>query len=180
MSNHRPEQDQCSLRLVRLEDSAELAAAYRRNLEHLQPWEPQRAETFYTEAGQREAISSKLEELAGASTLPWVLTEAERIIGTVTVTGIVRGPFMSGNLGYWIDRNVQGRGQMSTVVAQVCRIVAEEYGLHRLQAGTLLHNQASQRVLRRNGFEAIGVARNYLKIDGRWQDHLLFQRIFGS
>jgi ribosomal-protein-alanine N-acetyltransferase len=52
---------------------------------------------------------------------------------------------------------------------------AREAGLHRLQAGTLLHNAASQTVLRRNGFTPIGVAPRYLRIAGRWQDHLLFQ-----
>ncbi len=55
-----------------------------------------------------------------------------------------------------------------------------ELGLHRLQAGTLVHNTGSQKVLERNGFERIGLARAYLKIAGRWQDHILFQRISGD
>ena len=49
-------------------------------------------------------------------------------------------------------------------------------GLHRLEAGTLVDNVASQRVLEKNGFELIGLARNYLHIAGAWRDHLLFQR----
>jgi ribosomal-protein-alanine N-acetyltransferase len=32
-------------------------------------------------------------------------------------------------------------------------------------------------VLTRAGFERIGVAPSYLHIAGRWQDHVLFQRI---
>ena len=51
-----------------------------------------------------------------------------------------------------------------------------EHGLHRLQAGTLLSNSASQAVLQRNGFERSGVARRYLLIAGRWQDHVPYQR----
>jgi len=51
--------------------------------------------------------------------------------------------------------------------------------LHRLEAGTLLDNRASQRVLEKNGFEPIGIARNYLYINDAWRDHLLFQRIAG-
>jgi len=47
--------------------------------------------------------------------------------------------------------------------------------LHRLQAATLLHNSGSQRVLADNGFERIGIAPQYLRIAGEWQDHLLFQ-----
>ena len=57
------------------------------------------------------------------------------------------------------------------------RIAFTELGLHRVQAGTLLHNRGSQRVLERNGFTPIGVAPRYLHIAGRWQDHLLFQRL---
>nr|WP_315850337.1 GNAT family protein [Arthrobacter woluwensis] len=50
-------------------------------------------------------------------------------------------------------------------------------GLHRLEAGTLLHNTASQRVLLKNGFTVFGTAPRYLRIQGRWQDHRLFQRL---
>jgi hypothetical protein len=32
-------------------------------------------------------------------------------------------------------------------------------------------------VLERNGFVRIGVAPSYLKIAGRWQDHVLFQLV---
>jgi ribosomal-protein-alanine N-acetyltransferase len=51
-----------------------------------------------------------------------------------------------------------------------------ELDLHRLEAGTLVDNLASQRVLTKNGFERIGLARNYLHISGAWRDHVLFQR----
>ena len=50
-----------------------------------------------------------------------------------------------------------------------------EAGLHRLQAGTLLHDAASQQVLRTSGCTPIGVAPRYLCISCRWQDHVLFQ-----
>ncbi len=38
-----------------------------------------------------------------------------------------------------------------------------------------MHNVASQRVLERNGFVRFGLAPEYLNIDGRWQDHILYQ-----
>jgi ribosomal-protein-alanine N-acetyltransferase len=52
-----------------------------------------------------------------------------------------------------------------------------ELDLHRIQADTLVHNVASQRVLARNGFVRIGLAPRYLKIAGRWQDCVLHQVI---
>jgi ribosomal-protein-alanine N-acetyltransferase len=61
-------------------------------------------------------------------------------------------------------------------VADVIEVAFGELRLHRLQAGTLVDNVASQRVLEKNGFELIGLARRYLQIAGGWRDHLLYQR----
>ncbi len=38
-------------------------------------------------------------------------------------------------------------------------------------------NAASRRVLEKNGFERIGLARSFLRIDDEWRDFLLFQRL---
>lgn len=77
-----------------------------------------------------------------------------------------------------IERLLGGRGRGVTVAHVVLdedRII--ELGLHRIEAGTLPRNVASQRVLERNGFERFGLARRYLQIAGRWRDHVLFQKI---
>ena len=46
--------------------------------------------------------------------------------------------------------------------------------LHRVEAACLPHNQASRRLLLKSGFREEGYAKEYLSIDGRWQDHMLF------
>lgn len=46
-----------------------------------------------------------------------------------------------------------------------------------MEAGTLVDNLASQRVLTKAGFERFGLAPRYLHIDGAWRDHRLFQRL---
>ena len=56
----------------------------------------------------------------------------------------------------------------------------KKLGLHRVQAETLLDNTPSQRVLERNGFVRYGLAPKYLNIAGRWQDHIMFQRLTGE
>lgn len=65
-------------------------------------------------------------------------------------------------------------GRATAAVADVITIAFGELGLHRLQAETLLYNTASQRVLTRCGFRPFGIAPSYLKIAGKWQDHVLF------
>ncbi len=108
------------------------------------------------------------------------VTSSGRLRHCVSVrvsTWRVRGAFQSGNLGYWVAEGHQGQGLASAAVAVVCEFAAEVLGLHRIQAGTLIRNVASQRVLERCEFTRIGVAPQYLSIDGVWEDHILFQRI---
>ena len=98
-------------------------------------------------------------------------------VGDVGLSNVVRGSFQSASLGYWVDVDHQGRGIATAAVALAVDAGFAELGLHRVEAGTLRHNVASQAVLQRNGFVRIGVAPAYLHIAGRWQDHVLFQRV---
>jgi ribosomal-protein-alanine N-acetyltransferase len=166
-----------TLRLRREDDAAALAAAYARNRAHLAPWDPARPEEFYTEAGQRERTRERLALRALGTALPLVLVDGEEIAGAIDLSDIVRGPFQSSMVGYWLDRAHTGRGLASAALAAVIEAARDDFGLHRIQAATLLANHASQSVLARAGFERIGVAPAYLQIAGRWQDHVLFQRI---
>ncbi|GAA3625355.1 GNAT family N-acetyltransferase [Microlunatus ginsengisoli] len=158
-------------------DAALLAELYRANRDFLAPWEPLRSEDFYTEAYQRIWLADALDRQAAGSTLPWMIMDDGEPVGRITISDVVRGAFDSAHLGYWVAGAANGRGIASAAVAEAIRIAFVELGLHRVQAGTLIHNTGSQKVLARNGFERIGLARSYLRIAGSWQDHLLFQRI---
>ncbi len=50
-------------------------------------------------------------------------------------------------------------------------------GLHRLEAGTMVENVASQRVLEACGYEQYGLAPKLLFLNGAWRDHVLFQKL---
>ncbi|MFY9633563.1 MAG: GNAT family N-acetyltransferase [Cellulosimicrobium cellulans] len=164
-------------RVMHPSDAGPLQAAYQLNRNHLAPWGPDRPAAFYTAEGQAEVIGSKLAQHAAGSEVPFILLEDERLVGALTITGIVRGPFLSANLGYWVDQEFTGRGIGSAAVAFALDYSRKELGLHRLQAATLIHNAASQKVLRKAGFTEIGLASAYLLIAGSWQDHILYQRI---
>jgi [ribosomal protein S5]-alanine N-acetyltransferase len=98
------------------------------------------------------------------------------VVGQVSIDNVVRGVLQSATIGYWLDHEHVGRGLATAMVAHVVEH-ARELGLHRLEAGTLVHNTASQAVLRRSGFTEYGTAERFLFIRGAWQDHVLFQRI---
>jgi ribosomal-protein-alanine N-acetyltransferase len=162
-------------RLVTPGDAPELAALFAANREFLAPWEPFRPEEFYTADGQRSYLEDVLRQTEAGSTLPHVIVDEGRIVGRITLSGIVRGPFLSTSLGYWVAQSANGRGVASAAVARMTKLAFDELGLHRVEAGTLVHNAASQRVLERNGFQRYGLAPRYLRIDGEWRDHVLFQ-----
>lgn len=163
-------------RLIRPDDAPALADLLQRNREFLAPWEPLRADDWSTVDGQRAAIDAVLGAHAQGLGLPHVVVDHDgAVAGRITMSSIVRGAFQSASLGYWISGDRNGQGLAGAAVADMKRIAFEDLGLHRLEASTLEHNAASQRVLERNGFERIGLAPRYVRIAGRWQDHVLFQ-----
>jgi [ribosomal protein S5]-alanine N-acetyltransferase len=164
-------------RLVRPTDAAELAELYSANSEHLAPWDPARPDWFFTPEGQADVLATQLANHALGMAEPRVIVSDGRIVGRVNLSNIAYGPFRSAILGYWVDRFCAGRGVASRAVAEMVGVAFGGLGLHRLEAGTLPHNFASQAVLTRNGFERFGYAPRYLEIAGRFQDHILFQRL---
>jgi ribosomal-protein-alanine N-acetyltransferase len=67
-----------------------------------------------------------------------------------------------------------GKGLMTEAVRLVVAHAFDQLLLHRVHAAFLPHNMASRRVLEKNGFREEGYAENYLQIDGKWADHVLF------
>ena len=168
--------DGYAIRPLELTDAAALAAAYTRNRAHLEEWDPHRDESFFTEQGQAAAVAGQLAAVEVGQNLAWVLTCGDEVVGRVNLNNIVMGVLRSGSLGYWVAEAHTRRGLAGTAVSHAVDRALER-GLHRVDAGTLLRNKASQAVLLRNGFEQYGVAPKFLFIDGRWQDHNLYQRI---
>lgn len=163
-------------RLVRLDDVPVLAELLRVNRDFLAPWEPLRSEEYFTVDGQRAIIRDALARHEHGSSLPHVILDGSgRVVGRITLSGIVRGPFQSCSVGYWVSAADNGRGLATAAVRDIIGVAFRGLGLHRIQAETLLHNVRSRRVLERNGFVRIGMAPAYLSIAGKWQDHVLYQ-----
>ncbi len=99
------------------------------------------------------------------------------LIGGINMNNINRGVFQACSLGYWLAKNENSKGLMSDAVRTLTKAAFENWKFNRIQAATLVGNLASIRVLEKNGFEQEGLAKRYLKINGRWQDHLLFAKV---
>lgn len=165
------------IRPLQLDDAGELAHYVARNRTHLTPTQPRRGEAFWTAAGQRVRVASSLEEMVRGRLMPLLVLEDGAMVADVTLSDIAGGVFMNAALGYSVDAARLRRGIATWAVGASVDIAFTTLGLHRVQAGTLPENIASQGVLERCGFEPIGVARDYLAIAGVWRHHVLWQLV---
>jgi ribosomal-protein-alanine N-acetyltransferase len=95
-----------------------------------------------------------------------------KIIGTVAFGNIIKGPFQSCFLGYRLDEKENGKGYMSEAIKKGLEYMFTEIKLHRIEANIVPYNSASISVVEKLGFRLEGFSRNYLQINGKWEDHL--------
>jgi ribosomal-protein-alanine N-acetyltransferase len=135
-------------------------------------------EEMFTYEGQAANVAEVLRRHTAGTMLPHVIVDTDgTIVGRINLNSIIRGAAQTASVGYWVAQDRNGRGVATAAVADIVEYGFTRLSLHRVQGETLLHNTASQRVLERNGFERIGMAPKHLRIAGRWQDHLLYQRL---
>ena len=149
-------------------DAEELTALLAANRAFLAPYVPDQPAGFFRANTQRARIA-RAEHLYG-------ILDRGALAGTIALTNLVRGEFQSANVGYWVGEARNGRGLATRSLGALVEVAFDGLALHRLEAGTLVDNVASQRVLEHNGFSRIGIASRYLWIAGGWRDHVLFQR----
>ncbi|MDA1359049.1 GNAT family protein [Glycomyces luteolus] len=165
-----------TIRPIALADAEAIAALRREGRDYLAPWEPDRGEAAFAAEGVRTEIEAAFARAEAGVGLTYAIEDDGRFVGQIFLNSIVRGPyFRSCSIGYWVAKSAAGRGIATEAVRLAKRLAFKDLGLARVQAETLVDNYASQKVLQRNGFEPIGMAPVYLKIAGKWQDHLLFQ-----
>lgn len=167
------------MRLLEPHEAAKMVRFREENRDHLERWEPQRMPEFFTEGFWQIQLRVALRDFRdGSSVCFTVLNPVEdEVIGVCNYTSIVRGTFQSCHLGYAMAERHEGRGMMHEALALSNHYMFNDMGLHRIMAAYLPHNERSGRLLAKLGFEKEGYARKYLKINGRWEDHVLTSRI---
>jgi ribosomal-protein-alanine N-acetyltransferase len=93
------------------------------------------------------------------------------ILGQVSLNQIFRGSFLNGIAGYWLGAPHAGRGYMTEGLGLLLTQAFGPLGLHRVEANIIPSNSRSLAVVKRLGFRFEGLAKRYLNIDHRWQDH---------
>jgi ribosomal-protein-alanine N-acetyltransferase len=160
-------------------DAEALLAFQIENRGHLQPWEPLRADEFFTLPAVEQRLAVMEQQMANGSALHLLLRGrlTGAMLGECNFTNIVRGPFQACFLGFSIGSRYEGRGLMHEALSAAIDHVFSQYRLHRIMANHRPENLRSGKLLAKLGFEREGLARAYLKINGTWADHVLTSRI---
>jgi ribosomal-protein-alanine N-acetyltransferase len=99
--------------------------------------------------------------------------ETGKIAGYIEITNIVRGQFQSAYLGYYMFKGFERLGYMKWALQTIISQKAwKELKLHRLEANIQVGNAASIALVEFLGFQQEGYSPKYLKIGGRWRDHV--------
>jgi len=171
-----------SLRPPEADDYEEWAALRAASREFLKPWEP----TWPADDLSRPAFRRRLRRYADerradhAFSFFVVSAESGTMLGGVTLSNIRRGVAQTATLGYWMGKPHAGKGHMTAAVRALIPFAFGELRIRRVEAACLPGNAASVSLLEKVGFRQEGYAREYLCIDGAWQDHLLFALVRGE
>ena len=170
-----------SLRTPQVTDHAEWAALREHSREFLTPWEPTWPADDLSRSAFRRRIRRYTEDLRTDQSYAFLIFRSAdgRLVGGLTLANVRRGVAQAGSLGYWMGLPYVRQGYMTAAVRAVIPFAFGTLRLHRLEAACIPSNTASIRLLENTGFVREGYAREYLCINGIWQDHLLYGRLKG-
>jgi [ribosomal protein S5]-alanine N-acetyltransferase len=168
-----------TLRTPQMTDYAEWAAVREKSREFLTPWEPTWPVDDLTRGAFRRRIRRYAEDLRSDQGYAFVILRNPDgvLVGGLTLANIRRGVAQAASLGYWMGLPFIRHGYMTAAVGAIIPFAFTTLRLHRLEAACIPTNTASIRLLEKTGFVREGYAREYLCINGIWQDHLLYARL---
>jgi ribosomal-protein-alanine N-acetyltransferase len=167
------------LRAPQMSDFAAWSSLRERSRAFLVPWEPTWPDDDLTRASFRRRLRRYAEDMRADLAYAFLLFRKDdsALLGGITLTNIRRGVAQAGSMGYWTGAPYAAQGYMTRGVSALVPFTFEVLRLHRVEAACIPTNQASIRLLERTGFKREGYARQYLCINGMWQDHLLYARL---
>ncbi len=164
------------LRPPRRSDQKEWLALRRVSRTFLQPFEPAWAADALTPIAYRRRLRRVQDEWQTEIGYGFLIfaVDDDRMLGGITISNVRRGVVQGASIGYWIGEPHRRQGFMFEAVQLALDYCFRNLDLHRVEAACLLDNDASRNLLEKSGFKLEGIAREYLHIDSKWQDHRIF------
>ena len=158
-----------TIRAAQPADAAAIAALYNQGIAEGQA-------TFETRPREPKEIDAWFDP--GLAFL--VAVDGQRIIGFARIS-----PYSDrcvyegvGEHGVYVDREARGRGVGRRLLEQLAN-EAKDRGMYKLTSRVFTTNAASLAVHRAAGFEEVGVQRRHGRLDGKWKDCVLVERLLG-
>ncbi len=173
------EGDGVLLRPPLMSDYEEWSALREASRDFLTPWEPTWPIDDLTRAAFRRRLKRYAEDQRTDQSYAFFIFRAgdRMLVGGLTLANVRRGVAQAGSVGYWMGAPFVRRGHMSAAVRALVPYAFSALRLHRIEAACIPTNGASIHLLESCGFQREGYARQYLCINGLWQDHLLYARL---
>ena len=174
--------DGVSLRVPQSSDHAEWSALREKSRDFLTPWEPIWPSDDLTRSAFRRRLKRYADDQRMDLAYAFLIfsNDDNAMVGGLTLANIRRGVAQAGAIGYWIGAPFVRQGYMAAAVRTLIPFCFKTLRLHRLEAACIPGNAASVSLLEKTGFTREGYAREYLCINGIWQDHLLYARLAGG
>jgi len=161
------------IRLLSKLDAEIVSGYYVDNAEHFKPWEPVRPFGFHSVESWRKRVIAYVGAQEKNEAAYFIAVIDQYMVGHCSLTQIVKGPFQACYMGYGVASSVQGKGIAYKLCQCAIAYAFQEAGIHRIMANYMPHNNRSAKLLSRLGFVKEGMAKDYLKIADRWQNHVL-------
>jgi L-amino acid N-acyltransferase YncA len=158
------------VRNATFDDAGAIAEIYNQGIED-------RVATYETEPRSAEEQQAWLQAIAGR--YPAVVAQ----IGAEIVGWAGAGPYRTrecyrgiGEFSMYVRRDRRGQGVGDMLVAALI-IEAERFGLWKLLSRIFPFNEASRALCRKHGFREVGVYEKHARLDGRWLDVVIVERL---
>jgi len=172
--------NEITLKPIRFRDKAEWDAVRAVNRDWLTPWEATRPKiesnsrlpSYY---GMVMALNKEIRALRSISLGIWLReNDSQKLIGQITLGGIIFGAMRGAHIGYWIDQRFASRGYTTRAVKLLTKFAFQTLKLHRIEINLRPENEASKKVAIKAGYVLEGARNNYLHIAGDWRNHITF------
>ena len=177
LRRHPVETPRALLVPIEVTDGPELWDAVEGSRWHLERWLPWVPFNNTRDASLRYAEACALDWDAGRAVRFAIRDKKTReLLGVVGLDSCVH-LHRACELGYWLRREVTGRGLMTEAAQASVDFAFSRMGVHRIRCAAATDNVASLRVISRLGFRFEGIARQAELVGSRWLDHALFARL---
>ncbi|MBL4740206.1 MAG: GNAT family N-acetyltransferase [Sneathiella sp.] len=164
------------LRSPRLSDWKAWSSLRMESRQYLMPWEPSWGINTLSKSSFKARLRQYTKDAKADTGHAFFIFRKsdDQFIGGITLSNIRRGVAQTGTIGYWTGQRYARNGYMLEGLSLLLPELFNRFRLRRIEAACLPDNVPSASLLKKAGFRYEGRARQYLCINGAWQDHLLF------